>query len=165
MDKATLDDIIELNVFTFRMIDNSKCLTNRTYRQISEYINNIGVKIRTIKNFLRLKDSEWSLELALSGIEYGKNEFYKQLRASKSEYKPYYKILNELLFLRESMDKYREKKYMGAYVDIERAKNILAEINNKVEDTCADIDVSDLKECARVLDDIITSASYDIREI
>lgn len=165
MNKATLNDIMELNVFTSRMIDNNKGLTNRTYRQISEYINNIGEKIRTIKNFLRLKDTEWSLDLAYSGIEFGKNEFYKQLRASKSEYKPYYKILNDLLFLHKGMDKYREQKYMGAFVNIERAKKILAEINNKVEDTCADIEVSDLIECARVLDDIITSASYDIQEI
>ena len=160
LEKETLDDIIQLNAFTSRMRDNSKFITNRTYKEITKYISDMGEKIRLIKNFLRLKDEEWSLELAMAGLEFGKNEFYRQLRASKSQYKPYYKILNELLFLREGMDKYRENKYISTYVNKERAKNILAHINKTIEGAWADTDTADLEECARVLNDIITSAEY-----
>lgn len=158
MKKATLNDIVQLNVFTSRMRDNSKFITNRTHKEITKYITDIGEKIRLIKNFLQLKDEEWSLELAMAGLEFGKNEFYRQLRASKSQYKPYYKILNELLFLRTGMDKYQEQKYINTYVDKDRAKNILARINETIENAWVDIDTSDLKECARVLNDVITSA-------
>ena len=158
MEKATLDDIMQLNLFTSRMRDNSKFITCRTHKEITKYIADMGEKIRLIKNFLRLKDEEWSLELAMAGLEFGKNEFYKQLRASKSQYKPYYKILNELLFLRMGMDKYQEQKYISAYVDKDRAKNILARINETIENVWADTDTADLKECARVLNDVITSA-------
>ena len=160
LEKETLDDIIQLNVFASRMRYNSKFITNRTYKEITKYIEDMGEKIRLIRNFLRLKDENWSLELAMAGLEFGKNEFYRQLRASKSQYKPYYKVLNELLFLREGMDKYRENKYISTYVNKERAKNILARINETIENAWADVDTSDLKECARVLDDIITSAEY-----
>ena len=160
MDKATLDDIIQLNVFTSRMRDNSKFITNRTHKEIEKYITEMGEKIRLIKNFLRLKDEEYSLELVMAGLEYGKNEFYRQLRASKSQYKPYYKILNELLFLRTGMDKYKEQKYINTYVDKDRAKNILARIDETIENAWVDTDTSDLKECARVLNDIITSAEF-----
>ena len=158
MEKATLDDIIQLNAFTSRMRDNSKFITNRTHKEITKYIADMGEKIRLIRNFLRLKDEEWSLELAMSGLEFGENEFYRQLRASKSQYKPYYKILNTLLFLREGMDKYLEKKYISTYVNKDRAEKILARINETIENAWIDVDTSDLKECARVLDDVITSA-------
>ena len=149
MERATLDDITQLNAFTSRMRDNSKFITNRTHKEITKYIADMGEKIRLIKNFLRLKDEEWSLELVMAGLEYGKNEFYKQLRASKSQYKPYYKILNELLFLRTGMDKYQEQKYINTYVDKDRAKNILARINETIENAWADTDTSDLyiKKC------------------
>ena len=160
MEKATLDDIIQLNVFTSRMRDNSKFITNRTHKEITKYIADIGEKIGLIRNFLRLKDEEWSLELAMSGLEFGENEFYRQLRASKSQYKPYYKILNTLLFLREGMDKYLEKKYVSTYINKDRAKKILARINETIENAWIDVDTSDLKECARVLNDVITSAEF-----
>lgn len=160
MEKATLDDIIQLNAFTSRMRDNSKFITCRTHKEITKYIADIGEKIRLIRNFLRLKDEEWSLELAMSGLEFGENEFYRQLRASKSQYKPYYKIINTLLFLREGMDKYLEKKYVSTYVNKDRAEKILARINETIENAWIDVDTSDLKECARVLNDVITSAEF-----
>ena len=160
MDKATLDDITQLNAFTSRMRDNSKFITNRTHKEITKYIADMGEKIRLIKNFLQLKDEEWSMELVMSGIEFGKNEFYRQLRDSKSQYKPYYKVLNELMTLRTGMDKYQEQKYINTYVDKDRAKNILARINETIENAWVDTDTSDLQECARVLNDIITSAEF-----
>ena len=158
MERETLGDIIQLNAFTSRMRDNSKFITCRTHKEITKCIADMGRKIMLIKNFLKLKDEEWSMKLATSGLTLGKNEFYRQLRASKSQYKPYYKILNELLFLRMGMDKYQEQKYISTYVDKDRAMNILARINETIENAWIDVDTSDLKECARILNDVITSA-------
>lgn len=158
MERETLGDIIQLNAFTSRMRDNSKFITWRTHNEIIKDIANMGEKIRLIKNFLEIKDEEWSLTLATSGLKFGKNEFYRQLKASNSQYKPYYKILNELLFLRMGMDKYQEQKYISTYVDKDRAKNMLARINETIENAWIDVGTSDLKECARILNDVITSA-------
>lgn len=160
MEKATLDGIMQLNAFTSRMRDNKNSITFRTYKEITKYIADMGEKIRLIKNFLRLKDTEWSLELAMAGLEYGKNEFYKQLRASKSEYKPYYKILNELLFLREGIDKYREKKYVPTYTNTGKAKEIMQELeqyynNENWADTHAELEP--IRNVLRLLNDIVTS--------
>ena len=160
MEQATLDDIIQLNAFTSRMRDNKNNISFRTYAEITKYVADIGEKIRLIKNFLRLKDTEWSLELAMAGLEFGKNEFYKQLRASKSEYKPYYKILNELIFLREGMDKYREKKYMPTYTNIDKAKEIMQELeqyHNSKDWADTHAELAPIREVLRVLNDIVTS--------
>ena len=160
MEQATLDDIIQLNAFTSRMRDNKNNISFRTYAEITKYVADIGEKIRLIKNFLRLKDTEWSLELAMAGLEFGKNEFYKQLRASKSEYKPYYKILNELLFLREDIDKYRERKYMPTYTNISKAKEIMQELeqyNNSRDWADTHDELAPIREVLRVLNDIVTS--------
>ena len=165
MEKVMLDDIIKLNKFVACMREHKRVIRTHTHKEIKSYLSEISANIHLIKNFLRLKDEEWSLELACSGIEFGKNEFYKQLRASKTQYKPYYKILNELLFLREDMDKYIDEVYIGTFVDRARAKKILARINETIENAWADTDVSDLKECSRVLNDVIKSAGFDIQEI
>ena len=49
MEKATLDDIMQLNAFTSRMRDNEKFITSRTYAEITKYVSDIGEKIRLIK--------------------------------------------------------------------------------------------------------------------
>ena len=126
--KETVCEIVELNEFKHRMFNLRKSAPYHTYRELDQASDDIGEKIIAIKNFLKLKDEHWSLEMAYAGIEFSKGEQYKQLRACGTEYIPYYRILTDLLITRNNIKEYIEKKYTHSMINKEKAQNIMNDL-------------------------------------
>lgn len=128
MEKATVCEIVELNEFKHRMFNLHKSAPYHTYRELYNAKNDIREKINLVKDFLKLKDKHWSLEMAYAGIEFSKGEQYKQLRACGTEYTSYYRILTDLLITRNNIKEYIEKKYTRSMINKEKARNIMNDL-------------------------------------
>lgn len=131
--KETVCEIVELNEFKHRMFNLHRSAPYHTYRELYNAKNDISEKISLIKDFLRLKDKHWSLEMAYAGVEFSKGEQYKQLRACGTQYVSYYRTLTDLLIIKENISQYIEKKYTRSMINKSKAKDVIEDLQALME--------------------------------
>lgn len=160
MEKETVCDVVNLNAFKHSMFNFHQAMASHTYSELTQAREQINEKVNLIRQFLKLKDKCWSLEMAWAGLEFSKGEQYKQLRKCGTEYISYYRILTDLLIIREGIKNYTESHYTNCEINIEQAKKViqaLEEYNNSIEWADTYKELTPIRNTLRLLNDIVTS--------
>lgn len=160
MEKETVCDVVNLNAFKHNMFNFHQAMASHTYSELMQAREQISEKVNLIRHFLKLKDKCWSLEMAWAGLEFSKSEQYKQLRECGTEYSSYYRILTDLLIIREGIKNYIESHYTNCKIDIEQAKKViqaLEEYNDSIEWADTYEELTPVRNTLRLLNDIVTS--------
>lgn len=164
MEKETVCDIVNLNSFKHSMFNFHQAMASHTYLELVQARKQVSEKINLIRQFLKLKDKCWSLEMAWAGLEFSKGEQYKQLRECGTEYTSYYRILTDLLIIREGIRNYVESHYTNCEINIEQAKKViqaLEECNNSIKLADTHAELAPIRNTLRLLNDIVTSTGVE----